>query len=43
MKGLLIVIGVVLALYIADQQFAHGRYTDAIQRMAAQMRHSFGM
>ena len=41
MKGLLIAVVVVAALYIADQEFAQGKYTDAISRMVAQMRHSF--
>ncbi|MGY4160220.1 MULTISPECIES: hypothetical protein [unclassified Bradyrhizobium] len=43
MKGLLLAFGILLALYVADQHFNHGQYTDAVQRMAAQMRHSFGV
>jgi hypothetical protein len=42
-KGLLIAVGIVFVLYIMDQKFAQGRYTDAVQRMTIQMRHSFGV
>ena len=40
---MLLAIAVLVVLYIADQQFAQGKYTYAVQRMAAQMRHSFGI
>lgn len=43
MKGLLIAIGIIAALYLGDQRFNHGQYTDAVHRMASQMRHSFGV
>lgn len=43
MKGLLISGGIIVALYVADQQYAQGKYTDALQHMVAQMRHSFGV
>jgi hypothetical protein len=41
MKGLLAATMAVAILYVADQQYAQGKYTDAIGRMVAQMRHSF--
>lgn len=34
---------VVIVLYFADQQFAQGRYTDAVQQMGTQMMHSLGI
>jgi hypothetical protein len=34
---------ILVALYITDQQFAEGKYTDAAQRMAMQIRHSTGI
>jgi hypothetical protein len=43
MKGFLIAVGIIAALYVADQFFAQGKYTDALQHMVAQMRHSFGV
>ncbi len=43
MKGLLIAAGIIFVLYVIDQHFNHGQYTNAVQRMAAQMRHSFGL
>lgn len=43
MKGLLIAVGIIMALYTADQQFAQGKYTDALQHMVSQIRHSFGV
>ena len=43
MKGLLAAVVVVAVLYVADQQYARGKYTDAIGRMTTQMRHSFRM
>ncbi|MCS3453560.1 MULTISPECIES: hypothetical protein [Bradyrhizobium] len=43
MKGLFIAISVIAGLFIGDQHFNHGQYTDAVQRMVAQMRHSFGI
>jgi hypothetical protein len=43
MKGLLIAAGIVAAVYFADQYFAQGKYTDALEHMVNQMRHSFGV
>jgi hypothetical protein len=43
MKGLLIAVGIIVALYIADQQYAQGKYTYALQHIVNQMRHSFGV
>ena len=43
MKGFLIVAGIIGALYLADQQYAQGKYTIAVGRMVTQMRHSFGV
>jgi len=34
---------VLLAAYLADQTFSHGRYTYATVRTIVQMRHSFGI
>ena len=43
MKGWLTAAGIIAALYFADQYFAQGRYTDALEHMINQMRHSFGV
>jgi hypothetical protein len=43
MKGLLIAGGIIAALYVADQQYAQGKYTYGLQHMVKQMRHSFGV
>ncbi|MFB9265033.1 hypothetical protein ACFFWD_18040 [Bradyrhizobium erythrophlei] len=43
MKALLIAVAVLLALYLADQHFAHGKYSYAVGRIVTQMRHSFGV
>jgi hypothetical protein len=43
MRGFLIAAGIIAALYLADQQFSQGKYTDAVGRMVSQMRHSFGI
>jgi hypothetical protein len=43
MKGFLIAFTVLFALYLADQHFMHGKYSDAVGRIATQMRHSFGV
>ena len=43
MKGFLIVAGIIGALYLADQQYAQGKYASAVGRMVTQMRHSFGV
>jgi hypothetical protein len=43
MKGLGAAIIVLVALYIADQNFAQGKYTTAAQRMVLQIRHSTGI
>ncbi len=42
MKAFLVAAGILAVLYLADQQFAQGKYTQAAGRMATQMRHSFG-
>jgi hypothetical protein len=34
---------VLVVLYFADQQFAQGQFTNAVQQMASQMRHSMGI
>jgi hypothetical protein len=41
MKGLLIAAGIIAALFVADQQYANGKYASALGRMVTQMRHSF--
>jgi hypothetical protein len=41
MKGLIAAVVVISVLYVADQQYAQGKYSYAIGRMVAQMRHSF--
>jgi hypothetical protein len=43
MKGFLIAVGIIAALYVADQLYAQGKYTSALQHMVTQMRHSFGV
>lgn len=43
MKGLFRAIGIIAVLYAVDQYFNHGRCTDAVQTIARQMRHSFGV
>jgi hypothetical protein len=43
MKALAIAGGVLIALYFADQEFAQGQFTDAAQRIGAQIMHSFGI
>ena len=43
MKVLGAAVIVLVVLYFADQQFAHGHYTDAVQQLGAQMMHSFGI
>jgi ABC-type phosphate transport system permease subunit len=43
MKALGIALGVLIALYLADQEFAQGQFTDAVRRIGAQMMHSFGI
>ena len=42
MKVLGAAVIVLVVLYFADQQFAQGHYTDAVQQMVAQMMHSLG-
>ena len=41
MKAIGVVILVLLAAYVADQQFAQGKYTAAAQRMVTQIRQEF--
>jgi len=41
MKGIGLAIAILFAAYLADQNFANGKYTDATKRMIIQMRHSF--
>jgi hypothetical protein len=36
MKGFLIAAGIIGALYLADQQYAQGKYTSAVGRMVTQ-------
>ena len=43
MKAVGATIIILVALYFTDQYFAEGRYTDAAQRMAMQIRHSAGI
>jgi hypothetical protein len=43
MKGFLIAAGILGALYLADQHYAHGKYTIAASSMVTQMRRSFGI
>jgi hypothetical protein len=38
-----VVLIVLVALYVTDQLVAQGKYTDAAQRMAQQIRHSTGI
>ena len=42
MKGIGVALALLVAAYLADQTFSHGKYSDAALRMIAQMRHSFG-
>jgi hypothetical protein len=43
MKVIAAVLIVFVALYFVDQLLAQGKYTDAAQRMAGQIRHSTGI
>jgi hypothetical protein len=43
MKAVGAAIIVLVALYFVDQLLAQGKYTDAAQRMAGQIRHSTGI
>jgi hypothetical protein len=43
MKAVGVAVIVLVALYFVDQQFAQGKYTDAAQHMAGQIRHSTGI
>jgi hypothetical protein len=44
MKGFLIAAAIIAGLYIADEKYAQGKYTYALQHMeVTQMRHSFGV
>ncbi len=43
MKGFLIAVAIVLALYIVDQRYWHGKYSTAVGQIVTQMRHSFGV
>jgi hypothetical protein len=43
MKEFLITAGIIADLYVAGQLYAQGKYTDALQHMVTQMRHSFGV
>ncbi len=43
MKGILVGLAILVGLYFADQRFMGGKYTAAIDRMAIQIRHSFGI
>ena len=41
MKGFMIAVGIMAALYGADQLYAQGKYTSALWDMVTQIRHSF--
>ena len=41
MKGLSIAAVIMVVLYFADQHYASGMYLNALQQLAAQIRHSF--
>jgi hypothetical protein len=43
MKGIGVALALLVAAYLADQTFSHGKYSDAALRMIGQMRHSFGV
>ncbi len=43
MKTIIAAVIAVAALYVVDQQFTNGRYTDVAERMIGQIRHSLGM
>jgi hypothetical protein len=43
MKGFQIAAAIIAGLYIADEKYAQGKYTYALQHMVTQMRHSFGV
>jgi hypothetical protein len=43
MKGIGIAAAILLAADLADQTFSRGQYTNAVQRMIVQIRHSFGI
>ncbi len=43
MKGLLIAAIILASLYISDQHYAAGKYTSAVEQLASQIRHSFGV
>jgi hypothetical protein len=43
MKGFLMAAAIIAGLYIADEKYAQGKYTYALQHMVTQMRHSFGV
>ncbi|MGY2901065.1 hypothetical protein ACVWVY_000086 [Bradyrhizobium sp. URHC0002] len=43
MRGFLIAAGFLGTLYLADQQYAQGKYTSAVGCVVTQMRHSFGV
>ena len=42
MKGIGVALVLIVAAYLVDQHFSHGKYTDAAKRMVIQVRHSFG-
>ena len=43
MKAIGVAAAVIFAAYLADQEFAEGQYTYAVQRMIVQIGHSFGV
>jgi hypothetical protein len=43
MKAIGAAIVVLVALYVTDQTLTQGKYTDAVQRMAMQIRQSTGI
>lgn len=34
---------ILVVAYFADQEYSNGKYTDAVFRLASQIRHSFGV
>jgi hypothetical protein len=43
MKGIGVALALLFAAYLADQNFAQGKYTDAAKRMIIQIRQSAGI
>jgi hypothetical protein len=43
MKGFLIAVAILVGLYVVDQHYWNGKYSNAVGRIVVQMRHSFGV